>query len=194
MNTTFDQLSALKQDLKKRLPHGSDSQLLVISTSQDKSSETSLAAAEALQSMGYEGVWVALLHSTSELEKIFEKWDVDAKKLKIIDTLTRMYTRTQPVMEGVHYVDSPLSLDEILAIAKKLLNDMPPHRFIIIESMQLLSFYSGADKTISFVNKIKDLKKGGTVGVITTPSQDLINQKMIDTIKAQGDHVIEVTP
>jgi hypothetical protein len=177
----------MTESLKEKLTHlEPDGGVVLLQVSLEKAVAVNIDTLQALQSLGWEGVYVLLSHDYLELSQSLAKGGVDLSRLSFVEGVSQMYGIKQEENPRLRYVPSPLALSEL---SKAIVSLAPDKKFVFLDSVTVILLYNALERTLEFCRSLAaSLKKLKVLLIIESISLD---ETLLQELKELSNEVIQ---
>lgn len=178
--------------IKEKILNIQPGTVLAIDVSADAIMRANVETIKELQSLGYEGVYIALSKNYQELSQIFDYTGIDKTKLYVVDAISNVYGSVMVDLPTVKYVHSPSAIHLINTTVNELLAGMHAEKkFILLDSVTILLLYNSYEQTMDLCTMLsKTVKDRQSVGIIMSLFLGVPNKRMSDGLTTVVDESV----
>lgn len=178
--------------IKEKISNARSGSMLAIDVPADHIMRANVGIIQELQSLGYEGVYIALSKNYNELSQVFDYMGIDKTKLYVVDAISNVYGSVMVDLPTVKYIHSPSAIRLIDQAVNDLLAGMHGEKkFVLLDSVTILLLYNSFEQTMDLCTMLsKTVKNNQSVGIIMSLFLGVPNKKMSDGLLAIVDESV----
>lgn len=173
----------------KDLPEG---WIILLETGAEDALKISLAAIKILTNKNYNGIILSASRPCSNLFNVYEKNNIDIKKIFIIDCICKTQNSGIKDSENVIYLAAASALTNIAIAISKAIEKIKGNKFIFIDSITTMLIHNKPDVFARFTHSILTKMRMNGVGGILICLENETNKEVRAEIAQLCDKVIKI--
>lgn len=175
----------LNEELDK-LPEKS---VVLVITSAKNFEETSLKLLSIMLEKYKEGGYITVNKPYQSMVKLLKSNNINERNVFFVDCVTEYLREKEKTSKNCYFVDSPADLTEIGIALDPIFKDKT-HKFLVLDSVDLLTVYNDADSVVKFAHFLTGKLRMHNMGGVLLALKEKSDKKFLDELGQFCDKII----